>query len=73
MQCKEEWECMCSLADDRNIVIKKIDKGLCVVVGDREVCIAEAEKQLSEKSVYREANFKSRILQDLAEASSNFF
>ena len=64
---------MCSLADDRNIVIKKIDKGLCVVEGDREVCIAEAEKQLSEKSVYREANFKSRILQDLAEASSNFF
>ena len=27
---------MCSLANDRNIVIKKADKGLCMVVWDHE-------------------------------------
>ena len=29
---KEEWVAMRSLADDRSIVIKKADKGLCIVV-----------------------------------------
>ena len=40
---------MWTLANDRTIVIKKADKGWCVVVWDRDNYIAEAEKQLSDK------------------------
>ena len=29
---KEEWDAIRSLADDRNIVIKRADKGSCVVI-----------------------------------------
>ena len=36
------------LANDRSIVIKKADKGPCVVVWDREDYIAEASKQLND-------------------------
>ena len=32
---QEEWRAVRSLADDRSIVIKKVDKGSCVVVWDR--------------------------------------
>ena len=64
---------MGSLANDRSNVIKKADKGSCVVVWDREDYISEAEKQLSDKNVYRDVNFKSKILQDLAETSNNIF
>ena len=71
---KEEWECMRSLANDRSIIIKtNADKGSCVVVWDREDYIAVAEKQLSDKNVYRDVNFKSKILKDLAETSNNIF
>ena len=45
---KEEWQCMRLLANDRSIVIKKADKGSCVVVWDREDYIAEASKQLND-------------------------
>ena len=50
---------MRSLANDRSIVIKKADKGSCVVMWDRENYIAEAEKQFSDKNVYRDVNFNS--------------
>ena len=55
---KEEWKCMRSLANNRSIVIKKADKGSCVVVWDCEDYIAEAEKQLSDKNVYRMLSLK---------------
>ena len=45
---KEEWQSLRSLADDRNKVIKKADKGSCLVVWDRNDCIAEAGKQLND-------------------------
>ena len=48
-------------------------KGSCVVVWDREDYIAEAEKQLSDKNVYRNVNSKSKILQDLDETINNIF
>ena len=70
---KEEWQSLRSLADDRNIVINKSDKGACVVVWNRNDYIAEAEKQLNNKSVYKNVIFKEKILQDLAEASNNIF
>ena len=50
-----------------------MDKGSCVVVWDREDYIAEAEKQLSDKNVYRDVNFKRKILQDFAETSNDIF
>ena len=40
----EEWKAMRSLADDRSLVIKKADKGSCVVVWGRNDYLTEAEK-----------------------------
>ena len=54
---KEEWQSLRPLADGRNIFIKKADKGSCVVVWDRKDYIAEAEKQLNNKSVYKNMIF----------------
>ena len=51
---------MRSQANDRNIVIKKADKGSCVVIWDRNDYIAEAEKQLSNKDVYKQISFKEK-------------
>ena len=45
---------MKSLANDSSIVIKKADKGSCVVVWDREDYIAEAEKQLRDRNVNKD-------------------
>ena len=61
------------LANDRSIVIKKADKGSCVVVWDREDYISEASKQLNDESVYKSVKFKHKILQDLAEKSNGIF
>ena len=55
---KEKWQCIRLLANDRNIVIKKADKGSCVVVWDREGYTAEASKQLNDESVYKSVKFK---------------
>ena len=52
---KEEWQAMRGLANDRSIVIKKADKGSCVVVWNRNDYIAEAEKQLSDVNIYKHA------------------
>ena len=70
---KGEWQCMRLLANDSSIVIKKADKGSCVVVGDREDYIAEASKQLNNESVYKSVKFKDKILQDLVEKSNGIF
>ena len=59
--------CGSLLANDKSNVIKKADKGSCVIVTDRETYIAEASKQLNDESVYKSAKFKDKILQDLAE------
>ena len=45
---KEEWQAIRSLADDKNIVIKKADKGSSVVVWDRINYMKESQKQLSD-------------------------
>ena len=70
---KEEWQCIRLLANDRSIIIKKADKGLCVVVWDHEDYIAEVSKQLNDESVYKSVKFKDKILQDLAEKSNGIF
>ena len=41
---KEEWKALRCLVIDRNIVIKKADKGSCVVIWDRSDYIIIAEK-----------------------------
>ena len=61
------------MANDRGTVIKKVDKGSCVVVWDRDDYIVEAEKQLSDKNAYRDVNFNCKILQNLAETSNDIF
>ena len=70
---KEEWQAMRSLVKHRSVVIKKVDKGSCAVVWDHEDYIAEAERQLGDVTVYKDVNFKEKMLQDLAETSNKLF
>ena len=58
---------------DRNIVIKRDDKGSCVVIWDRNDYIKEAEIQLSNQNVYKSVEFKDKILTELVEKSNHFF
>ena len=46
----KEWQCMRLLANDKSIVIKKANKGSCVVLSDLEDYIAEASKQSNDES-----------------------
>ena len=50
----EEWKAIISLADDRNMVIKKVDKGFTVVVWERSDYMKEAEKHLGYKKCVSE-------------------
>ena len=70
---KEEWIAMRSLADDKSIVTKKADKGSCIVVGDRNDYLREAEKQLENPSMYRKGAFKEKILSQLVDCSNRCF
>ena len=64
---------MWPLANDRSIVIKIADKCLCLVVWNRENYIFKAGKQLCDKNVSRDVNFKNKILQDLAVTGNDIF
>ena len=64
---------MCSLADDQNLVIKKANKGSCVVVWDQNHYLMEAEKQLSDKNVYKDVKFNEELTQDRTEISNKIF
>ena len=70
---KEEWQAVRSLADDRSIVVKKADKGSCVVVWDRDDYLSEAEKQLCDKAIYKDVSFNEKILSDLVASSNKIF
>ena len=70
---QEEWRAIRTLADDRFIVIKKAHKGYCIVVWDRADYLREAEKQLSDKKVYQEVQFKKQMLSNLVDTSDSFF
>ena len=70
---KEEWKSMRTLADDRTTVIKKADKGSCVVVWDRNDYIKEAEKQLNDTNVYTDVCFNEKLLQELVGTSNKLF
>ena len=49
---------MRTLADDRNIVIEKPDKGSRDVIWDRNDYITESESQLKNEQVYKKVSFK---------------
>ena len=51
--------------------LKKADKGSSIVIWDR-VDLKEANKQLSDKNVYREVEFKEKMLTELVETSNKF-
>ena len=70
---KLEWEAIRSLAGDKSIVIKKANKGSCVVVWDRLDYLMEAEKQLKDRKVYQEVRFSENILNELVEKSNTMF
>ena len=56
-----------SQANDRSIVIKRADKGPCVVVWDRKDYLLEAEIQLSGTKVYRDVSNTEDSLRKLSE------
>ena len=68
-----EWQIVRSLANDRNTVIKKADKGSCVVIWDRLYYTMEAEKQLSDKTIYKDVTFSKNIIPNLTEKSNKIF
>ena len=61
------------LADNRSVVIKKADKGSCIVVWDRNDYLIEAVKQLEDPNAYRKVAFKDKIFCQLVDCSSRFF
>ena len=70
---QEESGAVTSLVEGRSIVIKKADKGSCVVVSHRWVFIKEAEKQLGDSTVYEKINYNKKIPSQLVDSSSKYF
>ena len=50
---KEERSAKCSLSQNRNIIIKKADKGSAVVIQNRSDYIKEGLRQLTDRNFYR--------------------
>ena len=46
------------------IVTEKANKGSCVVVRNRNDYIEKAEKQSSDEKIYKDINFKDKILKE---------
>ena len=69
----EEWKAVRSLANDRNNVIQKADKGSCVEIWGRSDYIMEAEKQLNDKAVYEDVNFDKDLIPSLTGMSNRLF
>ena len=70
---KEEWQAIRALADSRTTVIKRADKGSCVVVWNRMDYLLEAEKQLRSVNIYKSVEFKEKSLTDLVESSNSMY
>ena len=54
-------------------VIKKADKGPCMVIWDQNNYLMKAEKQLSDKNVFKEVNFNDKLTQNLTGTSNKIF
>ena len=68
---KEEWTSMRSLADARSI-IKKADKGPCVVVWDKWL-YGLSWKTPRIKNIHKDVNFSDKTLRDLVDKSNKTF
>ena len=64
---------MRSLQNDRSVIIKLADKGSIVVIWDRQDCLKEAERQLSDSSIYKEVKVIEKDLVDLVDKSNKIF
>ena len=53
--------CYKIFSDDRNIIIKKVGKGFCIVIWGSNDYLLEAEKQLSYKKVSNSGNILSKF------------
>ena len=53
----QEYNAIKSLKNNKQIVIKKADKGSCIVIQNREDYIREGERQLSDHNFYTETEF----------------
>ena len=53
--------------------MKKVSKRSLVLTWDSEDCIGDVEKNLSDRNIYKEANSKRKMLQNLAETSNYIF
>ena len=69
---KEEWQAIRFLADDSSIVIK-IDKGSSIYIWDKANYLKKGNKQLSNKIVYKEAEFKEKMITELVKISNKCF
>ena len=70
---KDEWEAVRTLGDDRDIVIKKANKGSCVVIWDRNDYITEAESQLKNELLHKKVSFNQDMFCELVTESNGFF
>ena len=70
---REEYLTMRSLQNDRSVIIKPADKGSAVVVWDRQDYLKEAERQLSDSSIYKEVKVTGKDLVDLVDKSNKIF
>ena len=50
-QRRSGWSAIRYLSDDRNIILKKADKGLCIIIWGWNDYLMEAEKQLRDEKV----------------------
>ena len=64
---------MRSLQNDRSVIIKPAGKGSAVVVWDRQDYLKEAERQLSDSSIYKEVKVTEKDLVDLVDKSNKIF
>ena len=62
---RRKRKAMWSLVDDKQIIIKKPDKGSCVVVWDRDSYLLENERQLKDGKIYRSVTFNEKLIEDL--------
>ena len=71
---REEWQQMRNLAENWSIIVKPADKGLCVVIWNREDYLPEGCRQVSDISQYTDVKrFNQKLLSDLTKNSSRIF
>ena len=70
---REEWKALRNFAEDKGIVIRSADKGSCVIIWDREDCLNEADRQLSDNKIHRDVKCTKYMLSSLVDKSNMIF